>query len=98
MYNTVIQLNGIIYSTTLDYENPVDSQGIERIELVGTEITSKMIAFTPSNYAIYRPVMFPSDRYQCSTPEGSGKYSQKSGSRVFLIRFQFCHSINLKNH
>jgi len=79
VYNTVIQLNGIIYSTTQnnDYtttptywttESPENSKGIERIEILGTEITSRMIASTPTNYEIRRPVLFPSDRYQCSTP------------------------------
>ena len=80
MLNTVIQLNGIIYSTigqnnyyvtTPTYwttSSPENLKGIERIEIIGTEVTSRIIASTPSNYETRRPVLFPSDRYECSTP------------------------------
>jgi len=86
IFNSVIQLNGVIYSTTYPWNNyyPTSTTanywqttespenlylyGIERIELSGTEITSKMISHHPTNNQLFRPVLFPSDGYQCSTP------------------------------
>jgi len=63
--NSVIQLNGVIYSTTL-------SGQIERIELSDSMITnSKIISSGPTDSSVWKPVLFPSDRFDCSETEGS---------------------------
>ncbi|CAG5099692.1 Oidioi.mRNA.OKI2018_I69.XSR.g16638.t1.cds [Oikopleura dioica] len=94
MYNTVIELNGYIYSTGTTYwrrknkneksadageddsddsrryyttVSPQGDAGIERIQIFNSSISSEIISLHES-YGHYRPVLFPTGQFDCSTP------------------------------